>query len=505
MGVAVALGTIVGLVFLPTLACGFVNWDDGHYVTGNPLVLNGLSPAGIYGAFTEIVFSNWAPLTILSYQLDATLWGAAPLGYHLTNICLHALTTGLLYAFLQRATGARGRSIVATLAFGLHPLRVESVAWVAERKDVLSIFFLMLAIVAYERYCRSSDGRWYAATVASFLASLLSKATGVTLPVLLILLDVWPLDRLTWRRVAIRPPHPRSYTETTLRRAVVEKLPLVAISIVFVLATLWTHSTGGALQSENEMPLLAARIPNAIFAFDWYLWKTIWPMNLQPHYIHVGWTLPLHELAAAAAFVIALTAMAIRQSTGRPYVPWGLAWFAIALLPVLGLVQTGFQGYGDRFTYLPHVGLIPMLVWLSADLAGRTRLDPRVLYGWAVVVIVALAAGSLARIPMWRDGLTLWTTVVRQDPGNSIAHFKLANQLVALRRPIEAEPHYRAAIETATPDKPGHVCRMTSLANLACLYHDLGDHERARKLRDLALEIDAADPAVQRMLEHVGR
>ena len=501
---ALAVALLTFGVFLPATTCDFVNWDDDRYVRANPLVLGGLSPAGIRAACTSIVFSNYAPLTILSYQLDATLWGTNPFGYHLTNVCLHAATTGLLCLALARMTGATGRAAVAAAVFGLHPLRVESVVWVAERKDVLSVLLVVVALVAYERFCRAPSPRGYAAVAAALAASLLAKATAVTLPVLLLLLDVWPLGRLRLAGVG-PPPEPGRYPPVTARRAVVEKLPLLALAAVFAGITLVVHGGSGAMQSEEALPLVAARIPNAIYAWCWYLWKTLWPTGLQPHYTHVGWGLAPAQLAACIAVPAALAVLAVRQAGRRPVVPWGLAWFTIALAPVLGLVQTGLQGYGDRFTYVPHIGLVTMLVWLAGDAADRWRPGPAVVRA-AAALVVALAAGvTSARIPMWRDSLALWTTVTRQDPANAMAHLKLANHLVSVRRPLDAEPHYRAAAACATPDWPGHVCRMTSLANLACLYHDLGDLERARATRDLALEIDPDDPAVRHMLEHVGR
>ena len=503
--VAATIGLVTLALFLPAVWCGFVNWDDGRYVYDNPLVLGGLSAAAARHAFTDVVFSNWAPLTILSYQLDATLFGTGPAGFHATNVLVHAVSASLLYLALVRMTGAAGPSAVAALLFALHPLRVESVVWIAERKDVLSVLFLMLALLAYERYCRSPGIGRYAAVAAAMLGSLLCKSTLVTLPALLLLLDVWPLGRVAVPGVG-RPLRgggsPAPYAALSWRQAVLEKIPLFVLSIVFAAITLGVQA--GAIQGEEAMPLLAARIPNAIYAGNWYLWKTIWPTGLCPFHRHVGADLPLGLLAALAANLVALAAVGWKLARPLPFLAWGLAWFAVAALPMLGIVQAGFQGCGDRFTYVPHIGLVTAAVWAVAALARRLRLPGAWLTAATALLCVALSVGTLRQIRIWSNSETLWTSMLRQDPANFMAHLKLANYLVAAGRLREAEPHYRAAVEHAPNDRPGHVCRMTALANLACLYFDLGDRERAWVIRDRALAIDADDVAVRRMVEHVG-
>ena len=501
--VALLLGLVTLAVFLPVVRCGFVNWDDGPYVTRNPLVLDGLSAEGVRRACTEVVFGNWAPLTILSYQLDVSLFGRDPWGFHLTNAVLHAASTALLYLVLVRMTGAPGRSGFATLLFAVHPLRVESVAWIAERKDVASVLFLMLALVAYERYCRAPSAGRLAAVAAAMLGSLLCKPTLVTLPVLLLLLDVWPLGRLELPGVG-RPERfdgALPYPTRPWRLVLAEKLPLLGLSLLFVAITLRVQSA--AILEEDAMPLVAERIPNAIHAVNWYVWKTFWPTGLCPFHRTVGGDLPLAVLGGCAASLVFAGAVAWKLARTRPFVAWGLLWFLVSLLPVLGLVQTGLQGAGDRFSYVPHVGLLVALVWAAADWAGRLRLPRGAAVAAAAAVVLLLAFLTLRRIPMWTDSETLWTTTLREDPGNFLAHLKFANHLVAARRLREAEPHYRAAAAGASDDWTGRVCRMTSLANLACLYYDLGDLENARKIRQLAIDLDPDDVAVRRMADHV--
>ena len=503
--VALLVWLVTVAVFLPAVRCSFVNWDDGKYVFQNPIVLRGLTLDGIRHACSDVIFCNWAPLTVLSYQLDATLFGTAPWGFHLSNVLLHATSVALLCVCLCRMTGAVWPSVAVALVFGLHPLRVESVVWIAERKDVLSVFFLMLALLAYERYCWSPSAGRYAVVGLWMLASLLSKATLVTLPVLLLLLDVWPLERLRIPGVG-RPAEaagqPARYGAISWQAAMVEKIPLLVLAGMFALVTMATQ--GDAIQTEQSLPLVTARLPNALYATVWYVWKTCWPTGLRPFYRHAASELSPLVVAACGAAIVATAVAAVRLAGRRPFVTVGLAWFAVALLPMLGIVaQPGFQSRADRFTYVPHVGLLMAIVWWAAAVAGEWRLPRRWQLLGMVAVTVALAAVTLRQIPMWTNSDTLWTTMIRQDSTCAMAHMKYANHLVATRRLAAAEPHYRAAVDQATDDWPGHVCRITSLSNLACLYYDLGDHARARTARDLAVAIDPDDVAVQQMLEHV--
>ena len=503
--VALLVWLVTAAVFLPAVRCSFVNWDDGKYVFQNPIVLRGLTLDGIRHACSDVIFCNWAPLTVLSYQLDATLFGTAPWGFHLSSVLLHATSVALLCVCLCRMTGAVWPSVAVALVFGLHPLRVESVAWIAERKDVLSVFFLILALLAYERYCWSPGAGRYACVGLWMLASLLSKATLVTLPVLLVLLDVWPLERLRIPGVGQpeeAPGQPARYGAVSWLAAVVEKIPLLVLAAVFAVVTMATQ--GDAIQTEQSLPLMTARLPNALYATVWYVWKTCWPTGLRPFYRHAASELSPLVVAACGVAIVATAVTAVRLAGRRPFVTVGLAWFAVALLPVLGIVaQPGFQSRADRFTYVPHVGLLMALVWWAAAVAAEWRLSRRWQLLGMVAVTVSLTVVTLRQIPMWTNSDTLWTTMIRQDPTCAMAQMKYANHLVATRRLAAAEPHYRAAIEQATDDWPGHVCRITSLSNLACLYYDLGDHARARTARDLAVAIDPDDVAVRQMLEHV--
>ena len=474
--VAGLLAIVVFAVFLPSLGRGFVNWDDRVYVCDNPLVLRGLSWEGVRRACTEVVYHNWAPLTILSYQADATFFGTGPWGFHLTNVVLHAASSALLYLALVRMTAAPGRSAAVTLLFALHPLRVESVTWVAERKDVLSVLFLMLALVAYERTCRRPSVGGHLAVAAAMLGSLLSKATLVTLPVLLVLLDVWPLRRAA----SPRGGDPAACPPCSWRRLVGEKLPLLGLAAVFVAITIASQSH--VTEAESQMPLLRARLPNALESIAVYLGETLLPLGLHPIHVHPGpdrWSPGL--VAAGLACVAGLVTGGVLLRDRVPAVPVGAAWFLVALSPVLGIVKKqGFQAHADRFTYVPHIGLFLAVVWGAAALAERLRLP-----GWLPPAAVAAVLAwwiplDWRQIAVWTDSNTLWSHTLAVDPANSIAHEMSGIDAYLARDYPTARGHFVAAMNSRRG-------RLYVTPRLAAVCFDMGDLEEARRLRQQAL------------------
>jgi Flp pilus assembly protein TadD len=480
------------LVFLPAVWCDFVNWDDDRYVYGNPLVLGGLTAAGMRGAWREVVFSNWAPLTILSYQFDASVFGRSAWGFHLTNVVLHAASTGLLYLALVRLTGWAGRSAAATVLWAVHPLRVESVAWISERKDVLSVLFMMLALLAYDRYCRRPGVYRYLWVALAMLGSLLCKPTLVTLPALLLLLDVWPLGRLRlpWVGAPTRGDGASPYPASSWRLVLGEKIPLLAISLAFGRITLQTQAD--ALASQLGMSFLRARLPNAATGLAWYLWKSLVPTGLHPACHHPGSGVSWAIVAVSAIAVVAVAAGAILVARSRPVIPWGLGWFVVAILPVLGLVQTGFQSHADRFTYIPHVGLAVAVVWTACELAGRFQ-PPR----WALpaalgVVVVAGVVMTQRQIAVWRRSDTLWDHVLAVDPGNAVGLGKKAEAAFGRGRLDEAAALYkRSLVRHEFP---------WVIASLAGLYHERGDGAQMQRYRDWAARVAPRDETVVAML-----
>jgi len=426
------LGLVACAVFLPAIRCGFVDWDDGAYVFENPLVMGGLSIAGIRDACTRVVFGFWAPLTILSLQLDATLFGKTPWGFHLTNVLLHGASSGLLYLALVTMTGAPRRCAVAVLLFALHPLRAESVVWIAERKDVLAMFFLTLALLAYARYCRQPSGARFGGVFLAMLAGCLAKSSLVTLPALLLLLDLWPLAR------APSPFNPRSAGATDRTWAeflsswqplVIEKLPLFGLSAIFVAITLVTHSY--ALDTTVAAQRTTTRFGHAFNSLAWYLLHTLRPTGLHPMHHHLEPLLSMIAVAIASLPVLIAIGIALIGPSVRPAVGVGLAWFLVALLPSLGVLgRVGVAPYADRFTYIPHIGLMLAIVWSVASVVDQVRSPAaRQAFAWACAAALAVLVCTYvvldeSQIGIWRNSKTLFQHTLAADSGNFIARFQ---------------------------------------------------------------------------------
>ena len=444
---AIAVFVLTFLVFLPAVNCDFVNWDDNSYVYENPRVLQGLSADGLRYALTGTLYHSWAPLTVLSYLVDVSLFGIRPAGFHLTNVVLHAVTSGVLCVALCRMTGRVGASTAVAALFALHPLRVESVAWIAERKDVLSVLFLVLAMLAYEWYCRRPGVGRYALVFVALLASLLSKATAVTLPGLLLLLDVWPLGRLSVPGIGVpvrgdgtASPYPGRSWQIVL----LEKLPLVALSVGF--AFFQIVASQRVLVAGESLPLVSRRLPNALYAFDWYLVKTIWPTDLHPAHTHFGVVHPVWLVALCGVGVLATVAIAVLSARRSPAVTVGLAWFAAALVPVIGLVPVGIQSHSDRFAYIPHIGLFIAIVWGGAAILLRWTTRPWLPAAVLVAILVACVPLDRRQIAVWKDSETLWQHVLAIEPENAFACNNLAVALHEAGRSAEALPYLRRSV-----------------------------------------------------------
>jgi len=484
--VACLLGLLALLVFLPAVACGFVNWDDNAYVYANPVVLRGLSAEGVAHAFADSFVGHWAPLTILSYQLDASLFGVRPWGFHLTNVLVHALSTGLLFVALLRMTAASGRSAAATLLFAIHPLRVESVAWIAERKDVLSVFFLVLALLAYEWYCRRPGLGRHAAVFAAMLGGLLCKATLVTLPVLLLLLDAWPLGRIAATNAGSGGPAGGSpWPPRTARELLLEKLPLAALSLLFAATTLVTQSR--SIDGGASLPTVIARIPQAVCAVNWYAWKTLWPTGLSAFHRHPADSLSAAWLAANAAILLAATAAVILLASTRPYLAWGGGWYLVSLLPVIGLVQVGSQSLADRNAYIPHIGLMVAIVWGVADAARRFGLRAWLLPAALAAVSVALVAVDRRLIATWKDSESLWNRALALDPGSDLAHNKLGTAFYERGDLPRAIDSFRRGLAIRASER-SHTFLGLALADCGRLPEAIGHYEAA-----LAIDPDSAE------------
>jgi protein O-mannosyl-transferase len=443
--IGLVLAAAIEAVYAPVVGFGFVNWDDPWYVTGNSHVAGGLSWASATWAFTSGGDFYWHPLTWLSHMLDVSLFGLHAGGHHATSVLLHIANTLLLFALLLRSAGFRvWRSAFVAALFALHPLHVESVAWIAERKDVLSGLFWMLSLLVYLRYAGRPGWRRYAVLVAAFACGLMSKPMVVTLPVVLLLLDVWPLRR--W-------PLPlsgksASKIETPTRASLlVEKLPLLALSALAAVATFVIQGEAGALGGLESLPI-GTRVSTALVGYWGYLAKAIWPAGLAAFYPYPAQD-PNGLLAAAAALGIAgAIAGSLKIVRTHPYVLVGLLWYLVTLLPVTGLFQSGDQLMADRFTYLPLVGIFVIAAWGIPDLVGRW-IPSRALIAAGVAAAVACAVTASAQTQYWRNSEILWTHALAVTTGNHRAEAGLGEWLASEGRVDEAVPHFEEAVRLA--------------------------------------------------------
>ena len=406
----------------------FVNFDDPEYVTANPHVRSGFTPANVAWAFTSGEAANWFPLTRLSHMLDYQMFGLRSGWHHLTNVLLHALAVLLLFAFLNRSTGSRWRSAWVALVFALHPLHVESVAWVAERKDSLSAFFGLLALWSYLRYVERPAPRRYLLVLLAFGLGLMAKPMLVTLPVVMLLVDVWPLGRVTdrsWSRI------------WPLLR---EKIPFFAMAAAAACATYLVQQASGAVRSSEAFPL-ALRVENALVSYIIYIAKMFWPVRLAVFYPYPS-EVPAWQAAAAALAIAAISILVLRPVRKRPYLAVGWLWYLGTLVPVIGLIQVGAQARADRYTYLPMVGLSIMLVWGLPEV-----LKSKVAISGAIVACLACAVLSEAQIQYWRNSETLFRHALDVTSSNYLAHHNLGVAFADEGRFPEAIKQYQAALQ----------------------------------------------------------
>ena len=466
LGVCFFLVVITWLAFGQTTRYDFVNYDDNEYVYANPNVAHGLTISGVAHAFTGTQSANWHPLTTLSHMLDCQLWGVRAGGHHFTNVVLHTIAVVLLFLVLQQMTGAVWRSAFVAAVFAIHPLRVESVAWISERKDVLSAVFFMLTLAAYARYAKSpSIGRYLTMSIV-FALGLLSKSMLVTMPFVLLLLDYWPLNRFTGR--------------SSIRQLVLEKVPLLALSVADGLATLWAQHS--SLARGEQLPLVS-RIGNGLVSCVIYVKQMIWPMDLAVFYPHPGDQLRVWEIGVAIVLLGLVSAGAIAVRHKSPYLITGWFWYLVMLLPVIGLIQVGSQAHADRYTYLPQIGFCILIVWGVSDalLMLAKRRDGKAHHGKDAPLVspesatrrpyqgILALSGGLAIILLawcahiqasyWRNGESLWGHALAVTSGNFMAHDGLGDYLANHGHLDEAIEQFEKALNIA----PGYPDIQTNL------------------------------------------
>jgi len=418
------------IVYAPVRRHGFVNFDDPQYVGENPAVAGGLTGQALRWAFTTRHAGNWHPLTWISHLLDVQLCGLDAGPHHLTSVLLHVANTALLLALLHRMTGALFRSAFTAGLFALHPLHVESVAWVAERKDVLSGLFFMLTLWAYAAYAHHPRGSRYAVVLVLFALGLMAKPMLVTLPFVLLLLDFWPLGR---------GAHPPAW-----RRLILEKLPLFALTVASSIVTVLVQHRAGALKGLDALPL-GRRAANAAVAYVAYIGQMLWPARLAAIYPYPaslgGWA-----VAGAAVGLVAITVLVWRAARRHPYLPVGWLWYLGLLVPVIGLVQVGSQPMADRYTYLPLIGLFVIVAWGIPDLVARRPHRDVGLRAAAGLVLLGCAVTARGQVQHWRGSIPLWEHAVAATAGNYRAHHNLGHALAREGMIGEAVAHYAEAL-----------------------------------------------------------
>ncbi|MGA3179368.1 MAG: tetratricopeptide repeat protein [Verrucomicrobiota bacterium] len=469
-------------VFGQTAGFEFVNFDDPVYVSENPSVTSGLSARAVASALTHAQCSLYHPLTMISLMVDYQFHGLWAGGFHLTNVVIHAAASVLLFLILRQMTAALWRSAFVAAVFALHPLRVESVAWVAERKDVLAAFFFMLTLGAYLRYVRNPHSLGGYLMVAVFFGlDLLCKPTVVTLPFVLLLLDYWPLHRFVTRRAPHATGAPMEEQEVfgIPKRLILEKIPLLALAAGACVATLFAARK--AISSVDTVPVMI-RISNAVVAYVVYLRQMVWPAGLAAFYPYPEKAFPLWETATAFLLLAGISGGVWALRRKQPWLLTGWYWYLGMLAPVIGIVQEGAFGHADRNTYLPQIGLYMLLTWVAAELCGGWRYRLLVLGGLSTAIVAALSLCAHAQTSYWRNSQVLWTHTIACTAPNSFARYNLGFALYQKGEMDQAVEQYREALEI----KPDFVMARSNLG-VAC--EQKGDTDEAIAQYRKALEI----------------
>ena len=443
--VCLGLVAVTWAVFGQTLTHDFVNFDDHVYVYENPLVVRGLSAETVIGAFTHTHARNWHPLTTLSHMLDCQLYGLNAGGHHLTNVILHTISVLLLFLVLKQMTGALWQSAFVAALFAIHPLHVESVAWIAERKDVLSAVFFMLTLAAYFQYTRAPSALRYLLVALLFAFGLMSKSMLVTLPFVLLLLDYWPLDRIGAHK---------SEVSRRLPTLIKEKIPFLALSTFSCIATLFAQRQGPS--AIDQLPFLW-RLENAFVTYVTYVWQMLWPARLAVFYPHPNDRLALLQVTGAIALLVGMSLIVISLRRTKPYLVTGWFWYLGMLVPVIGLVQVGEQAHADRYTYLPQIGLYIMIAWTVGDLLLESTRFRRALVGAiAAMAVVSLGARAFGQTSYWKNSETLWNHALAVTGENDVAHNNLGFLFLRRGELDKAISEFQTALDIRSRNTQSH-------------------------------------------------
>jgi tetratricopeptide (TPR) repeat protein len=473
----------------------FVGYDDQEYITENSHVQKGLTVENIIWAFTAFHSANWHPLTWLSHMLDCELYGLNPMGHHWTNLIFHMINTILLFIVLERMTGAIWRSAFVAALFALHPLHVESVAWVSERKDVLSTFFGFLMIGAYYRYSKAPDFKNYLLVIIFFSLGLMAKPMLVTFPFVLLLLDFWPLKRFQFKNDYLFQSESTTYFGSKgIYRLILEKMPLFIPIVMSCALTFFAQKSGGAVQTLGGVSL-KNRIANALVSYVNYVLKMFWPSKLAVFYPHPGDALPAWQIFGAALLISCACFLAIKAAKKYPYVFIGLFWYLGTLVPVIGLVQVGEQAMADRYTYIPLIGPFIIVAWGVLDLFRKWHYRKIYLSVFVMIILLALTARTFFQVSHWKNGVTLFEHAIKVTENNYKAH----NNLATVFGPIDLDRaifHYKEAVRI-------HPKYVTALRNLGLALYNKGDYDEAVSHFTKALNINPQKTEIRMDLANI--
>ena len=481
---ALAAGTVI--VFWQVRVFDFVSYDDNDYVYQNQHVLDGLTYNGIIWAFTTGHAANWHPLTWLSFMLECQLFGPNAGLMHLVNVLLHLANILLLFAVLKKMTGSLWPSTFVAAVFALHPMHVESVAWIAERKDVLSTLFFMLTLLTYAGYVKRGSLYSYLLTVVAFALGLIAKPMLVTLPFVLLLLDYWPLNRFEPQTAKTsgrqsRKAAPAAGRREVLYRIIIEKIPFFALSSISSIFTFLVQHSSGAVIGINELPL-ESRVDNVFLSYVTYMGKMFWPSSLTVFHPYDIGVVPSWQVILCVLLLLVISVFVIRFGRKQKYLPVGWFWFIGTLMPVIGLVQSGEQAYADRFTYIPYIGLFIMIAWGLPELLSKWPYR-KITFGISMaVVLAALGICGRQQVGYWKNSAALFTHALEVTQNNYVAHYFLAEELRKQGKVSLAMEHCRKALEI----KPNYVNAIITLGSVLAEQGDLnqaiGYFQKALKL-----------------------
>ena len=498
--VVALLALVTIALYRPAMRCDFINFDDPAYVTNNQHVQGGLNWEGVKWAFCNTEQgAYWAPLMWLSHMLACQFFGLNAWGHHLVNVLLHAANTALVFLVFQRMTRATWRSLILAALFGWHPLRVESVAWVTERKDVLSGFFGLLTLFFYARYVQKSEvgsrksetnlptpspfplSPFYWFALFFFALGLMSKPMLVTMPFVMLLLDYWPLQRVTGDRPSPSYGTAGEWQVASILRLVREKIPFFALAAAASVVTLVVQKQGGAVMTVENFPL-GARIGNALISYCRYLGKMFWPTDLAIFYPHPGYW-PLAKVLLAGGLLCGISTLLFVTRTRYPFLLMGWLWFLGTLVPVIQLVQSGEQAMADRFTYLPSLGVLILAIWGACELSRRWRYHKIALWMLGSAAIILCLALTRQQLGYWQDSETIYRHTLEVTENNFVAHYNLGKALVNKGKTDEAISQYQAAIRLYPDYADGHDALGLALAAAGKINEAISQFREAIRLK----------------------